>query len=40
MKTLLENGRNLMPAVGRGWSDRQMKALIAYAKRFAGASGG
>jgi cytochrome c oxidase subunit II len=40
MKTLLENGRNLMPAVGRGWSDRQLKALLAYTKRFAGASSG
>jgi cytochrome c oxidase subunit 2 len=40
MKTLLDNGRHLMPAVGRGWSDRQLKALLAYTKRFAGASSG
>jgi cytochrome c oxidase subunit 2 len=40
MTTLLENGRNKMPAVGRGWGDRQLKALLAYVKRFAGASSG
>jgi cytochrome c oxidase subunit II len=41
MKTLLQNGRNKMPAVGRGWNDRQLNALLAYVKRFAGnASGG
>src|SRR6266699_3473297 len=38
MKTLLENGRNKMPAVGRAWSDRQLNALLAYVKRFAGSS--
>jgi cytochrome c oxidase subunit 2 len=40
IKTLLENGRNKMPAVGRGWSDRQLNALLAYVKRFAGTSSG
>jgi cytochrome c oxidase subunit II len=40
MKTLLENGRNKMPAVGRGWSNRQLNALLAYVKRFAGSTGG
>ena len=40
MKTLLDNGRNKMPAVGRGWSDRQLKALMAYVKRFTGSSSG
>jgi mono/diheme cytochrome c family protein len=40
IRTLLENGRNEMPAVGRGWSERQMNALIAYLKRFSGGSGG
>jgi cytochrome c oxidase subunit 2 len=40
MKTLLENGRNKMPAVGRGWSDRQMNALLAYVRRFAGTGSG
>jgi cytochrome c oxidase subunit II len=40
IRTLLENGRGKMPAVGRGWRDRQMNALIAYLKRFSGSSGG
>jgi cytochrome c oxidase subunit 2 len=34
IKTLLLNGRLKMPAVGRGWSDRQMNAMLAYVKRF------
>jgi cytochrome c oxidase subunit II len=36
IKTLLRKGGIQMPAVGRGWTDRQMNALIAYTKRFAG----
>jgi cytochrome c oxidase subunit II len=41
IRTLLLNGRGKMPGVGRGWGDRQMNAVIAYLKRFAGgASGG
>ena len=40
LTTLLENGRNKMPAVGRGWSDRQLKALLAYVKRFGSTNGG
>jgi mono/diheme cytochrome c family protein len=36
IKTLLRDGGIKMPAVGRGWSDRQMNALIAYTTRFAG----
>ena len=41
IETLLRNGRNKMPAVGHGWTDTQMNALIAYVKRFSGgASGG
>jgi len=36
IKTLLRDGGIKMPAVGRGWTDRQMNALIAYTKRFAG----
>jgi cytochrome c oxidase subunit 2 len=40
IETLLLNGRGQMPAVGRGWSDRQMNALLAYVKRFAGNSSG
>ena len=40
IETLLLTGRGEMPAVGRGWSDRQMNALLAYVKRFAGNSSG
>ncbi len=43
LTTLLENGRGKMPAVGAGWSDVQLNALLAYARqRFApkGAGGG
>jgi cytochrome c oxidase subunit 2 len=36
IETLVRNGRNKMPGVGRGWTDTQMKALIAYLKRFNG----
>jgi cytochrome c oxidase subunit 2 len=35
LTTLLRHGRNLMPAVGRNWSQRQIQALIAYTKQFA-----
>jgi cytochrome c oxidase subunit II len=38
VETLLRNGRGKMPPVGRGWSDRQMSALITYLKRFSGGS--
>jgi cytochrome c oxidase subunit 2 len=38
IRTLLLNGRGKMPAVGKGWSDRQLNALIAYLKRFSGGS--
>jgi cytochrome c oxidase subunit II len=38
IKTLLRNGGIKMPAVGRDWSARQMDALLAYVKRFAGSS--
>jgi cytochrome c oxidase subunit II len=30
LEQLLENGRNAMPPVGRGWDDRQTDALIRY----------
>lgn len=42
IRTLLLNGRGKMPAVGRGWSNRQMNALISYLKTLSGgsASGG
>jgi cytochrome c oxidase subunit 2 len=40
IRTLLQTGRGQMPPVGRGWSDRQMNALLKYVKRFAGATSG
>jgi cytochrome c oxidase subunit 2 len=34
---LLENGKNAMPAVGRGWDERQLDALVRYVQgEFAG----
>jgi len=33
---LVRNGRNEMPAVGRGWSDRQVRTLLEYTRRVAG----
>ena len=35
LQTLLRNGRNKMPAVGKGWTSTQMRALIRYVRRFA-----
>jgi cytochrome c oxidase subunit II len=40
LETLLRNGGIKMPAVGRGWTNRQMNALLGYVKRFAGSSSG
>ncbi len=40
IRILLREGRGKMPAVGRGWDERQMDALIAYLKRFSEGSGG
>jgi cytochrome c oxidase subunit 2 len=37
---LVRNGQNAMPAVGRGWSDRQIETLLSYTERIAGAGGG
>jgi cytochrome c oxidase subunit 2 len=37
---LVRNGRGAMPAVGRGWSDRQIETLMRYTRRVAGATGG
>jgi cytochrome c oxidase subunit 2 len=38
---LVRNGRNAMPAVGRGWSDRQIETLLRYTRTVAdGNSGG
>ena len=40
LETLLRNGGIRMPAVGRGWTNRQMNALLGYVKRFAGSTSG
>jgi cytochrome c oxidase subunit 2 len=40
LETLLRDGGIRMPAVGRGWTNRQMNALLGYVKRFAGSSSG
>jgi cytochrome c oxidase subunit II len=33
LKQLLENGKNAMPPVGRGWDDRQTDALVEYVQQ-------
>jgi cytochrome c oxidase subunit 2 len=40
LRSLLERGGTLMPAVGKGWSDQQLKALTDYVRRFSGSGGG
>jgi cytochrome c oxidase subunit 2 len=37
---IVRNGRNRMPAVGRGWSDRQVATLFEYVEQFAEANDG
>ena len=37
---LVRNGRGRMPAVGKYWSDEQIKALVAYFKQRSGGSSG
>jgi cytochrome c oxidase subunit 2 len=37
---VVRNGGRLMPAVGRGWTDEQMRALTDYARRIAARAGG
>jgi cytochrome c oxidase subunit 2 len=37
---LLENGKNAMPSVGRGWNQRQLDALVAYVQGKDFGSGG
>jgi mono/diheme cytochrome c family protein len=37
---LVRNGRNEMPAVGRGWSDQQIETLMRYTQRVAEAGSG
>jgi cytochrome c oxidase subunit 2 len=39
LEEIVRNGRNKMPAVGRGWTDEQMRALTEYAKRLAERAG-
>jgi cytochrome c oxidase subunit 2 len=36
---LVRNGRGAMPAVGRGWSDDQVRSLVEYTQRFAEGGG-
>jgi cytochrome c oxidase subunit 2 len=36
---LLENGKNAMPPVGRGWDERQIDALVAYVQKEFGSGG-
>jgi mono/diheme cytochrome c family protein len=33
LKQLLENGKNAMPPVGRGWDKRQTDALVKYVQQ-------
>jgi cytochrome c oxidase subunit 2 len=41
LEEVVRNGRGQMPAVGRGWSDRQLDALVRYMQReLGGESGG
>ena len=40
LTTLLRNGQNAMPPVGRNWTQAQLDALVAYTKQFAKAGGG
>jgi len=35
LTTLLRNGQNAMPPVGRNWTQSQIEALVAYTKQFA-----
>jgi len=39
LDVLLQNGKNLMPPVGRGWSAQQLSALSAYLKKRFGSGG-
>ncbi|HEX7084274.1 MAG TPA: cytochrome c oxidase subunit II [Gaiellaceae bacterium] len=35
ISTLLRNGLNRMPAVGKNWTDGQIRALVSYTKQYA-----
>jgi cytochrome c oxidase subunit 2 len=39
LEQIVRNGQNEMPAVGRGWTDEQMRALTEHAKRVAERAG-
>ena len=39
LEELVRNGRGKMPAVGRGWSDEQIRALVEYARRVSRGAG-
>jgi heme/copper-type cytochrome/quinol oxidase subunit 2 len=39
IETLLRNGRNAMPAVGKNWTSAQIDALVAYTKQYAKSAG-
>jgi cytochrome c oxidase subunit 2 len=39
LEEIVRNGRNKMPAVARGWTDEQIRALTEYAKRVAARTG-
>lgn len=36
LEQLVRNGRGAMPAVGQGWSDREVRALFSYTRRLGG----
>jgi cytochrome c oxidase subunit II len=40
VEEVVRNGRGEMPAVGRGWSDRQLDALVRYMQRELGGENG
>jgi cytochrome c oxidase subunit 2 len=40
LETLVRNGIGMMPPVGRGWTDAQIDALVAYTKTLGGSSSG
>jgi cytochrome c oxidase subunit 2 len=40
LEFLLENGRGQMPPVGRGWTQRQFNALLAYTRQLSNGSSG
>jgi cytochrome c oxidase subunit 2 len=40
LEDIVRNGGRQMPAVGRGWTDEQMRALTDYARRIAAGAGG